>query len=218
MTNIRTRFAPSPTGYLHVGGLRTALFSYLFAKSQGGKFILRIEDTDRARYVEGATEKLLSSLKWSGIHYDEGPDVGGDVGPYIQSERRSIYSDHVQKLLESGNAYYCFCTPEELDAMRERQMAKGETPRYDGTWRDRDPQEVQQKLEEGVSHVVRLKMPQTGETTFNDLIRGEVTIPNEMTDDQVLLKSDGFPTYHLAVVVDDYHMGITHIILSLIHI
>ena len=212
MTTIRTRFAPSPTGYLHVGGLRTALYSYLLAKKHGGQFILRIEDTDRTRFVEGTMEKLMNSLKWTGIQYDEGPDASGDYGPYIQSERLDIYREHIQKLLDSGNAYYCFCTPEELDTMRERQIANGETPRYDGTWRDRDPDEVQQKLADGAPHVVRLKMPQEGETTFKDLVRGTVTIPNEMVDDQVLLKSDGFPTYHLAVVVDDYHMGITHII------
>ncbi len=190
----------------------TALFNYLYARSQGGKFVLRLEDTDRNRFVEGAAEQLMSSLKWAGLEYDEGPDAGGDFGPYVQSERLEIYRAHVEKLLASGDAYYCFCTPEELDAMRERMTAAGQTPKYDGTWRDRPAAEVQAQLDAGVPHVVRLKMPLHGETSFKDMIRGVVSFQNEMMDDQVLLKSDGFPTYHLAVVVDDHQMGITHII------
>ncbi len=209
---VRTRFAPSPTGFLHVGGLRTALFNYLFARRQGGKFILRIEDTDQTRYVEGATEQLLASLKWAGLHYDEGPDVGGGHGPYIQSQRVQIYREHAQKLLQSGHAYYCFCTPEELEAMRERQAARGLTPKYDGTCRRLSPEEVNQKLSANISRVVRMKMPPDGETVVEDLIRGTVSFQNELIDDQILLKSDGFPTYHLANVVDDHLMGITHII------
>ncbi|MCB0263434.1 MAG: glutamate--tRNA ligase [Calditrichaeota bacterium] len=212
MTSVRTRFAPSPTGYLHVGGLRTALFNYLLAKHHGGQYLLRIEDTDQNRKVEGAVENLISSLKWAGLQHDEGPDVGGDFGPYVQSQRTEIYRDHAMQLLKNGHAYYCFCTPDELEAMRERQMANGETARYDGTWRDRDVAEIRAKLDDGTPHVIRLKMPNDGETVFTDLIRGEVRVQNELVDDQVLLKSDGFPTYHLANVVDDHLMGITHVI------
>ncbi|RMH81700.1 MAG: glutamate--tRNA ligase [Calditrichaeota bacterium] len=209
---VRTRFAPSPTGYLHVGGLRTALFNYLFAKHHGGKFILRIEDTDRTRYVEGATEKLMETLKWAGLHYDEGPDVGGDYGPYVQSQRLPLYREHAEKLIDSGHAYYCFCTPEALEAMRRRQVEQGLTPQYDGTCRRLSPEEVAERRNRGVPHVVRLKMPREGETTFVDLVRGKVTFQNELIDDQILLKSDGYPTYHLAVVVDDHYMNITHVI------
>lgn len=209
---VRTRFAPSPTGYLHVGGLRTALFNYLFARRHGGRFILRIEDTDQARYVEGATEQLLASLKWAGLQYDEGPDAGGGYGPYVQSQRVEIYRQHAEKLLNSGHAYYCFCTPEELEAMRERQAAQGSTPKYDGTCRRLSQDEVNKKLSANVPRVVRMKMPPDGETVVEDLIRGTISFQNELIDDQILLKSDGFPTYHLANVVDDHLMGITHII------
>jgi len=209
---IRTRFAPSPTGYLHVGGLLAALFNYLYARKHEGVFILRIEDTDQSRFVEGVMEKLMTSLKWSGIAYDEGPDIGGDVGPYIQSQRTELYKEHAEILLNNGYAYRCFCTPEELDTMREKQQDAGEPMRYDGTWRDRDSSDVDAKMNEGASYVVRLKMPSDGETVFTDLVRGEVRFMNELFDDQVLVKSDGFPTYHLANVVDDHHMGITHVI------
>ena len=184
MTSVRTRFAPSPTGYLHVGGLRTALFNYLLAKHHGGQYLLRIEDTDQNRKVEGAVENLISSLKWAGLQHDEGPDVGGDFGPYVQSQRTEIYRDHAMQLLKNGHAYYCFCTPDELEAMRERQMANGETARYDGTWRDRDVAEIRAKLDDGTPHVIRLKMPNDGETVFTDLIRGEVRVQNELVDDQ----------------------------------
>ncbi|MGH1364802.1 MAG: glutamate--tRNA ligase [Calditrichia bacterium] len=209
---IRTRFAPSPTGYLHVGGLLAALFNYLYARKHEGVFILRIEDTDQSRFVQGAMEKLMASLKWSGIAYDEGPDIGGDMGPYIQSQRTELYKEHAEILLKNGYAYRCFCTPEELETMREKQLEAGEPMRYDGTWRDRDSAEVDAKMNEGASYVVRLKMPADGETVFSDLVRGEVRFMNELFDDQVLVKSDGFPTYHLANVVDDHHMGITHVI------
>jgi glutamyl-tRNA synthetase len=212
MTTVRTRFAPSPTGYLHVGGLRTALFNYLMAKHHNGQYVLRIEDTDQTRKVEGAVQNLIASLKWAGLQHDEGPDVGGPYGPYVQSERLDIYKKHAQMLIESGDAYYCFCSPEKLEAMRERQMAAGETARYDGTCRHLSAEEVNAKLEAGEPHVIRLKMPREGETVFHDLIRGEVRVQNEMVDDQVLVKSDGFPTYHLANVVDDHHMQITHVI------
>jgi glutamyl-tRNA synthetase len=209
---VRTRFAPSPTGYLHVGGLRTALFNYLFARRHSGKFILRIEDTDRNRYVEGAVEKLIDSLNQVGLSYDEGPGVGGEFGPYVQSERLDIYRDFTQKLLDSGNAYYCFCTPERLEKMREAQVARGETPKYDGACRNLTQMEVAEKISGGIPHVVRLKMPSGGETVVEDLIRGTVVFQNELIDDQVLLKSDGYPTYHLANVVDDHLMGVTHVI------
>ncbi len=212
MSEVRVRFAPSPTGYLHVGGLRTALYNFLFARHHNGKMVLRIEDTDRTRYVEGAVENLIRTLKWTGITYDEGPDVGGPYGPYVQSERLELYREHAQKLIDSGHAYYCFCTPERLEKMRAEQIARKEPPRYDGTCRRLTPEEVQEKLRAGVQHVVRLKMPREGETTFHDIIRGDVTFQNALIDDQILLKSDGYPTYHLANVIDDHYMKITHVI------
>ena len=212
MSEVRVRFAPSPTGYLHVGGLRTALYNFLFARHNNGKMVLRIEDTDRTRYVEGAVENLIRTLKWTGITYDEGPDIGGPYGPYVQSERLDLYREHAQKLIEMGHAYYCFCTPERLEKMRAEQIARKEPPRYDGTCRRLSPEEVAEKLQSGIPHVVRLKMPQEGETTFQDIIRGEVTFQNALIDDQILLKSDGYPTYHLANVVDDHYMKITHVI------
>ncbi len=212
MSEVRVRFAPSPTGYLHVGGLRTALYNFLFARHNNGKMVLRIEDTDRTRYVEGAVENLIRTLKWTGITYDEGPDIGGPYGPYVQSERLDLYRDHAQKLIESGHAYYCFCTPERLEKMRAEQIARKEPPRYDGTCRRLSPEEVNEKLQQGFPHVVRLKMPREGETTFQDIIRGEVTFQNALIDDQILLKSDGYPTYHLANVIDDHYMKITHVI------
>ena len=228
---IRTRFAPSPTGYLHVGGLRTALYSYLFAKKSKGKFLLRIEDTDRERYVADGVKNILDSLYWAGIVPDEGvvlkgsshhpqtpPRAGGEVdqtgknGPYIQSERLPIYKEHVDILLGDGNAYYCFCTPAHLEKLREEQSAKKLPTGYDGRCRSIDPEEAKKRVLSGEKHVLRLKMQKTGETIFTDLIRGEVRFRNELVDDQVLIKSEGFPTYHFAVVVDDHLMGITHII------
>ncbi|GAB4339745.1 MAG: glutamate--tRNA ligase [Calditrichia bacterium] len=212
MTKVRTRFAPSPTGYLHVGGLRTALYNYLFARRNGGVMVLRIEDTDQNRLVKDAKENLIRTLHLMGIDYDEGPDKGGDYGPYVQSERKQIYLEHAQKLLENGHAYYCFCTPERLEKMRAEQEAAKLQPKYDGHCLSLTPEEVQKKLAAGEPHVIRLKMPRQGETRFTDLIRGEVTVQNELVDDQILVKSDGFPTYHLANVVDDHLMGITHVI------
>ncbi|MEJ2635846.1 MAG: glutamate--tRNA ligase [Calditrichia bacterium] len=209
---IRVRFAPSPTGYLHVGGLRTALYNYLFARHHDGKLVLRIEDTDRTRYVPGAVENLIGTMKNMGLAYDEGPDMDGSFGPYMQSQRLKLYREHTQKLLDSGHAYYCFCTAERLEEMRRRQEAAKLPVKYDGTCRRLSAKEVKEKLESGIPHVVRLKMPETGETVFNDLIRGEVTFQNELVDDQVLMKSDGYPTYHLANVIDDHHMRITHVI------
>lgn len=217
---LKTRFAPSPTGYLHVGGLRTALYSYLFAKKNKGKFLLRIEDTDRERYVEDGVENILKSLYWAGIEPDEGVikdkndkiDEIGKNGPYVQSERLKIYKEHAEKLLDAGHAYHCFCTPERLTQLREDQTAKKMPTGYDGYCLNLNPEEAKQRAESGERHVVRLKMSKTGETIFTDMIRGEVRFKNELVDDQVLMKSDGYPTYHFAVVVDDHLMEITHII------
>ena len=211
-SNVRVRFAPSPTGYLHVGGLRTALYNYLFAKHHRGTLVLRIEDTDQTRYIEGAAENLIKTLKACGIGHDEGPDVGGEYGPYTQSERLEIYKNHGQQLIESGHAYYCFCTPEDLEKMREEQIARGLNPKYDGRCKNLDSDEVSRKIGKGIPHVIRLKMPQDGETLIEDIIRGNVSFQNELQDDQILIKSDGYPTYHLANIVDDHLMGITHVI------
>ncbi|NLY66473.1 MAG: glutamate--tRNA ligase [Tissierellia bacterium] len=219
MQEVRVRFAPSPTGYLHIGGLRTALYNYLFAKRHNGKFILRIEDTDRTRYVEGAIENLIDSLHWAGIKYDEGVFIEngkivqrGEYGPYIQSERLEIYRKYVDELIEKGYAYYCFCTKERLDKVRQEQKIKGLIPRYDGLCRSLSIEEAREKIANGEEYVVRLKLPANKDITFTDLVRGEITINTEDLDDQVLLKSDGFPTYHMAVVVDDHLMGVTHIV------
>ncbi|MBI5464476.1 MAG: glutamate--tRNA ligase, partial [Ignavibacteriales bacterium] len=209
---IRVRFAPSPTGYLHVGGLRTALYNYLFAKRNGGRFVLRIEDTDQSRKVEGAVENLIQTLKWSGIEYDEGPDRDGGFGPYIQSQRLPIYRTHAHELIRNGHAYYCFCTPERLEHVRQQQMAAKQSLGYDRHCRNVLREESERRVAAGERHVVRMKVPLSGELTFHDAIRGDVTISFTMLDDQVLIKSDGFPTYHLAVVVDDHRMGITHVI------
>ncbi len=219
MTDVRVRFAPSPTGYLHIGGLRTALYDYLYAKGKGGKYILRIEDTDRSRFVEGAIENLVESLTWAGVEHDEGVFVEdgklvqkGEYGPYIQSERLDIYKKYVEQLIENGHAYYCFCSKERLDSVREQQKSKGIVPRYDGYCRSIDIEEAKKRIEAGEEYTVRLKLPANKDITFHDAVRGKVTINTKDMDDQVLLKSDGFPTYHMAVVVDDYLMKITHII------
>lgn len=210
--NVRTRFAPSPTGYLHVGGLRTALYNLLFARHHHGQMILRIEDTDRTRYMEGASENLIKTLHAMGIDYQEGPDIGGDDSPYVQSQRLALYREHARQLIEQGDAYYCFCTAERLEEMRRQQEAKKQQPKYDGTCRQLSKQDIEQKLASGISHVIRLKMPGEGVTRFKDIIRGEISVQNELTDDQILVKSDNYPTYHLANVVDDHHMRITHVI------
>ena len=209
----RVRFAPSPTGYLHVGGLRTALYNYLFAKRYNGKFILRIEDTDRNRYVEGAVEKLIDSLKWCGLDYEEGPGKGGSFGPYVQSERLPIYKEQVDKLIEKGNAYYCFCTPERLEALREEQQKlKLPQAKYDKQCLSLSKDEIKEKLSSGMPYVVRLNVPAGLKIQIKDIVRGDVEFDSGVVDDQVLLKSDGYPTYHLANVVDDYMMGVTHVI------
>lgn len=209
---IRTRFAPSPTGFLHVGGLRTCLYNYLFARKNGGTFILRIEDTDQKRYVEGALENLLKTLFWCGLEYDEGPAKDGKFGPYIQSERTEIYRKYALELVEKNEAYYCFCTPECLDAMRERQSVAKQAPMYDRTCLQLSNEEVEAKKKEGIPFVIRQKIPQGEKLFFIDLIRGRVTFDTSNIDDQVLMKSDNFPTYHLANVVDDHLMQITNVI------
>jgi glutamyl-tRNA synthetase len=209
---VRVRFAPSPTGYLHVGGLRTALYNYLFAKHHDGTFILRIEDTDQSRKVEGAVENLIATLGWSGVHFDEGPGKDGGHGPYVQSQRLDIYHKYAEQLIQADKAYYCFCTPERLDEIRKQQMAKKLDPRYDRHCRTIPKEEAVRRKESGERFVVRMKVPVDGEMTFQDTIRGSVTFAYQLIDDQVLIKSDGFPTYHLAVVVDDHHMAVSHVI------
>lgn len=216
---VRDRFAPSPTGDVHVGSLRTALYNYLYAKQSGGDFILRLEDTDRTRLVESAVPTLLNALYTTGVYPDEGLILEdgearqtGEYGPYIQSERLPIYKEYIKKLLDSGDAYYCFCSKERLDDLREKQRAAGETPRYDGHCRDLTPEEVKERIENGEEYVIRLKLPEDKTITFNDKIRGEIKINTDELDDQVLIKADGYPTYHFAVVVDDHEMGVTHVI------
>ncbi len=209
---VRVRFAPSPTGYLHVGGLRTALFNYLFARKHGGKFILRIEDTDQKRSISDALKNLISTMKEVGLRYDEGPDIGGDYGPYIQSERMDIYREHIQKLLDSGDAYYCFCSEERLTKLREEQRKRKRPPMYDGKCKNLSNDEVKDRLDQGMPFVIRLKYPKEGKTVFDDVVRERVAVDNSIIDDQILIKSDGFPTYHLASVVDDHLMKITHVI------
>ena len=212
MSQVRVRFAPSPTGYLHVGGLRTALYNYLFARRNNGAFLLRIEDTDRARYVEGAVESLIQTLRWAGIEYDEGPEKGGTAGPYVQSERLPLYREHAARLVESGAAYHAFDTREELEAMRKAQEKEKLTPKYDRRALRLTPSEVKAKLDAGLPSVVRMKVPEVPGVAFDDIVRGRVEFASTQIDDQVLLKSDGYPTYHLANVVDDHLMGITHVI------
>jgi len=211
-SNIRVRFAPSPTGYLHVGGARTALFNYLFAKATGGKFLLRIEDTDRTRFQEDSLKEIFESLRWLGLEWDEGPEKDGGFGPYIQSERLDKYNEHAEKLLAEGNAYKCFCTPERLDQVRkEKEARKEQHGGYDRTCRDLTPEEVQANIDAGKPYVVRLKAPLEGTISFEDMVRGIIETPVNMVDDTVLLKTDGFPTYHLASVVDDHFMEISHV-------
>ncbi len=212
MNEVRTRFAPSPTGYLHIGGLRTALFTYCIAKKVGGKFILRIEDTDQERYVEGANEVIYRTLRAVGLNWDEGPDVGGDFGPYIQTERRGIYKEYAEKLVELGGAYYCFCDKERLQELKAVQEASGVNPMYDRHCRSLSPEEIKEKLDAGVPYVIRQKIPLDGETTFHDVLYGDITVENSTLDDQILLKTDGLPTYNFANVVDDHLMGITHVV------
>ena len=211
---IRTRFAPSPTGKMHVGNLRTALYAYLIAKHDQGDFLLRIEDTDQERYVEGATEIIYKTLEKAGLIHDEGPDKDGGVGPYIQSERQKagLYLDHAKKLIDKGQAYYCFCDKERIEKLREEAEKVKATPRYDKHCLHLSEEEVQANLEKGIPYVIRQNNPTDGKTTFEDQIYGAITVDNSELDDMILIKSDGYPTYNFANVVDDYLMGITHVV------
>ena len=211
MKEVRTRFAPSPTGFMHLGGLRTALYNYLYAKKNGGKFILRIEDTDQERFVEGATEVIYDTLRSCGMDWDEGPDIGGNYGPYVQSDRKDLYLPYAKELVEKGAAYYCFCTKEELDERRAACEAKGKVFKYDKHCLSLSKEEVQAKLDAGVPYVIRLNCPTTGETTYEDVVFGKLTFPNDTLDDMVLIKQDGMPTYNFANVIDDHLMDITHV-------
>ncbi len=209
---IRVRFAPSPTGYPHVGNIRTALFAWLFARHHGGSFIVRIEDTDVARKVKGAVEAILDSLRWLGLDWDEGPEVGGKYGPYFQSQRLELYRYATQQLISQGDAYYCYCSPQRLEEMRAEQVRRKQPPAYDRHCRDLSEEVWAQKAAEGITPVIRFKTPFNGQTRFRDLIWGEVVFENSTIDDLVLLKSDGYPTYNLANVVDDHEMEISHVI------
>lgn len=208
---VRTRFAPSPTGYMHLGGMRTALYTYLFTRKNHGKFILRIEDTDQARYVEGATDVIYRTLKDIGLVWDEGPDVGGDYGPYIQSERKGMYLPYAQQLVRDGKAYYCFCTKEELDKRRAEAEAKGETFKYDKHCLNMPRKEVERRLAAGEPYVIRQNVPTQGEASFDDIIFGHIAVDCSELDDMILIKADGMPTYNFANVIDDHTMGITHV-------
>ena len=212
MKKVRTRFAPSPTGYMHIGNLRTALFTYLIAKQNDGDFILRIEDTDQERYVEGAVEVIYKTLKDVGLNWDEGPDIGGPVGPYIQSERMGMFKKYAVELVEKGEAYYCFCDKERLEEVKAIQEASGIMPMYDRHCRNLSKEEVQEKLDAGVPYVIRQKVPLEGEVTFHDALYGDITVDCSTLDDQILIKTDGMPTYNFANVVDDHLMGITHVV------
>src|SRR5438874_92019 len=209
---IRTRIAPSPTGDPHVGTGYMALFNRAFAHKHGGKFILRIEDTDQVRYNESSVGEITKALDWLGLTPDEGPGIGGDYGPYVQTQRSALYKEHAEKLVAMGKAYRCFCTKERLDQMRKEQEARKEPPHYDRTCLHLSPEEVERNLAEGKPYVIRIRIPDEGTTSFNDLIRGDIKFENRVLDDTILLKSDGLPVYHLAVVVDDHYMAISHVI------
>ena len=210
---VRTRFAPSPTGRMHVGNLRTALYAYLIAKHEGGDFLLRIEDTDQERYVEGAVDIIYRTLEKTGLIHDEGPDKDGGCGPYVQSERQNsgIYLEYAKKLVEKGEAYYCFCDKERLDSLKQ-EIAGKEIVVYDKHCLSLSKAEVEEKLAAGVPYVIRQNNPTTGTTTFHDEIYGDITVDNSELDDMILIKSDGYPTYNFANVVDDHLMGITHVV------
>ena len=203
-----TRFAPSPTGYMHIGNLRTALYSFLVAKHEGGKFILRIEDTDRERFVEGATDIIKSTLRITGLSYDEGPDVGGEHGPYVQSERKGIYLEYAKKLIDLGYAYYCFCTKERLEKLHEDDATGG----YDRHCRNLSKEEIEANLKAGIPYVIRQKMPLEGVTSYTDSVFGEISMNNSELQDQILIKADGYPTYNFCHVIDDHLMGVTHVV------
>jgi len=217
---MKTRFAPSPTGFLHIGGLRTALYAYLFARQNKGDFILRIEDTDQKRYTEGATENLIRTLKWFKLDYDEGPYLEdgnlkekGSEGPYFQSQRTELYKKYANQLLKDGHAYPCFCSPERLEKMRMQQAANKQAPMYDRHCLFLSPEEIKERIDRGDEHVIRQKIPENPpKIKFEDMVRGKMEFDPKTIDDQVLIKSDKFPTYHLANVVDDHMMGVTHVI------
>ncbi len=208
MATVRTRFAPSPTGFMHVGNLRTALYEYLIAKSQGGEFILRIEDTDQERLVEGAENVIYRTLEQAGLKHDEGPDVGGGYGPYVQSQRKGLYKPYAEQLVKEGKAYYCFCTKERLESLHDENGLGG----YDRHCRNLPQEEVRRLLDAGTPYVIRQKVPLTGSTTYQDVVYGEITIDNKEIEDQILLKADGYPTYNFANVIDDHLMHITHVV------
>ncbi len=208
MAKVRTRFAPSPTGYLHIGGLRTALYGFLWSKKHGGDFILRIEDTDTARYVEGSVQIIYDTLRDSGIMYDEGPDVGGDFGPYVQSERKNIYTEYAKKLVELGGAYYCFCTPERINGLKDQDG----NMKYDKHCLKLTKEEIEEKIKNGEPYVIRQNVPTEGRGSYHDLVYGDISVDYKDIEDGILIKSDGMPTYNFANVVDDHLMGITHVI------
>jgi len=211
---VRVRFAPSPTGHMHLGSARTALYNFLLARKMGGQFVLRIEDTDQKRFVPGAEQELIDGLRWLGLNYDEGPDIGGPYAPYRQTDRHAIYQEHAHKLVEAGKAFPCFCSMERLEQVRQEQQKNKITTHYDGFCRDIAPEEAARRIAAGEKHVIRFKMPREGFTSANDLLRGPITIENRVLDDSVLMKSDGWPTYHLAAMVDDHLMKITHVFRS----
>jgi glutamyl-tRNA synthetase len=208
----RVRFSPSPTGRTHLGSGRTALYDYLLARQTGGQFVLRIEDTDQKRFVPQAEAELISTLRWLGLEWEEGPDVGGPHAPYRQSERKQIYLDYARQLIERGHAFYCFCSPERLAQVRQEQKNLKQPPRYDGTCRNIDPAEAQQRANQGEPHVIRFRMPKDGSITACDRLRGEITVENTNLDDYIIVRSDGLAVYHLAAMVDDHLMKITHVI------
>ncbi len=212
MAEVRVRFAPSPTGYLHVGGARTALFNWLFARNAGGRFILRIEDTDMERSTEESYRAIVEDLKWLSLEWDEGPLVGGEFGPYFQSERRHLYREWCEKLVEQGKAYHCFCSPEDLERMREELKKQGRDIKYDRRCRDLSEEEVRRRIERGDPSAIRFKSPLAGETVVDDFIKGRITFENSTIDDFIIMKSDGYPTYNYACVIDDMMMKISHVI------
>ncbi|HHF43395.1 MAG TPA: glutamate--tRNA ligase, partial [Candidatus Aminicenantes bacterium] len=218
MRQVRVRFAPSPTGYLHVGNARTALFNWLFARQKRGAFILRVEDTDVERSRQEYYLRLMDDLRWLGLDWDEGPDIGGDYGPYRQSERLEIYRLYTQQLLEAGRAYYCFCSPEELEQARREALAAGRMPIYSGKCRHLSPEEAAARVARGEKAAVRLKTPDKGEVIFNDLVHGELHFQLEVIGDPILVRSNGLPAYNYAVVIDDHLMEITHVIRGEDHI
>ena len=212
MNKVRTRYAPSPTGFMHVGNLRTAIFEYLVAKHNNGEFILRIEDTDQTRKVEGAVDFIYNTLKLCNINIDEGPNNKGKYGPYIQSERLPIYKEYAEKLVQMGKAYYCFCTEERLEKLRKKAEKNKVAFMYDGHCKNLSKAEIEEKIKNGEKYVIRQKMPKEGISVYNDLVYGEIKVENKLLEDQILLKSDGYPTYNFANVIDDHLMGITHVI------